>query len=251
MENTIKVPPPRIVVFGVEGSGKRTQLKHLSNKYGLPIVSIRRILDNNQTGRTSEPDAIEGDTTKEGDSLHDASSVGSSLIQEALAASTYSGCIIEGDSSVADLTSILIATNLHPTVAINLNVNSSHFKMPNDGVGFPWHQDIQHRDKKPGDWENLNGKGSYVQTLTCLDDMSRDNGPVMFIPYSGKKGKLDFKGAADYSDTEYEEFPKKKNEHFDESKAVAVEAFHRLGRLAAEIQLGVHIIFNQRHLVAV
>ena len=103
-------------------------------------------------------------------------------------------------------------------------INQAHFKVPHDGVGFPWHQDIQHRDKKPGDWTDVHGRGSYVQTLTCLDDMTKDNGPVMFIPYSGKKGKLDFKGAPDYSGTEFEEFPKKKNEHFDETKAVAAEA---------------------------
>lgn len=84
-------------------------------------------------------------------------------------------------------------------------INQAHFKMPGDGVGFPWHQDIQHRDKKPGDWKDVSGKGSYVQTLTCLDEATPDNGPVLFIPGSHKKGRLKFTGA-DYSGSVYEEF---------------------------------------------
>ena len=30
---------------------------------------------------------------------------------------------------------------------------------------------------------------------------------------------------------------------------LAVEALHRLGRVAAEVQLGVHVVFDQRYLV--
>ena len=102
-------------------------------------------------------------------------------------------------------------------------INQAHFKVPNDGIGFPWHQDIQHRDKKPGDWKDVNGRGSYVQTLTCLDEMTEANGPVMFIPHSGKKGRLDFKSSPDYSGTEYEE-SHGKYEAFDESKSVTGKA---------------------------
>lgn len=58
----------------------------------------------------------------------------------------------------------------------------AHFKMPGDGVSFDWHQDIQHRDKGPGTWRDLNGRGSYVQTLLAVDDMRADNGPLQFVP---------------------------------------------------------------------
>jgi ectoine hydroxylase-related dioxygenase (phytanoyl-CoA dioxygenase family) len=58
----------------------------------------------------------------------------------------------------------------------------AHFKMPHDGVAFDWHQDIQHRDKGPGTWADLNGRGSYVQTILLIDDMTQSNGPLQFIP---------------------------------------------------------------------
>jgi ectoine hydroxylase-related dioxygenase (phytanoyl-CoA dioxygenase family) len=58
----------------------------------------------------------------------------------------------------------------------------AHFKMPGDGVSFDWHQDIQHRDKGPGTWRDVNGRGSYVQSLLLVDDMRVDNGPLLFLP---------------------------------------------------------------------
>ena len=64
----------------------------------------------------------------------------------------------------------------------------AHFKLPGDGVSFDWHQDIQHRDKGPGTWRDINGRGSYVQTITLIDDMTEDNGPLQFIPRSAVRG---------------------------------------------------------------
>jgi ectoine hydroxylase len=60
----------------------------------------------------------------------------------------------------------------------------AHFKMPNDGVAFDWHQDIQHRDKGNGTWRDVNGRGSYVQTILLVDDMNEENGPLEFVPES-------------------------------------------------------------------
>lgn len=78
----------------------------------------------------------------------------------------------------------------------------AHFKMPNDGVAFDWHQDIQHRDKGPGTWTDVNGRGSYVQSLLLVDDMRPDNGPLQFIPQDAvlldDKGRLP-PGHDDYS----------------------------------------------------
>jgi ectoine hydroxylase-related dioxygenase (phytanoyl-CoA dioxygenase family) len=59
----------------------------------------------------------------------------------------------------------------------------AHYKMPNDGVAFDWHQDIQHRDKGNGTWRDVNGHGSFVQTILLVDDMTEENGPLEFLPF--------------------------------------------------------------------
>lgn len=71
-------------------------------------------------------------------------------------------------------------------------LNQAHFKRPRDGVLFDWHQDIQHRDKGEGTWTDVNGSGSFVQTLLVLDEMTPDSGPLLFIPGSSKWGRVDF-----------------------------------------------------------
>jgi Phytanoyl-CoA dioxygenase (PhyH) len=60
----------------------------------------------------------------------------------------------------------------------------AHYKMPNDGVAFDWHQDIQHRDKGNDTWRDITGRGSYVQTILLVDDMTEENGPLEFMPMS-------------------------------------------------------------------
>lgn len=81
-------------------------------------------------------------------------------------------------------------------------LSQAHFKRPNDGVIFGWHQDIQHRDKGAGTWDDINGTGSYVQTLIVLDEMTADSGPLLFIPGSSQWGRVDF-GEHDYDDPDY------------------------------------------------
>jgi ectoine hydroxylase-related dioxygenase (phytanoyl-CoA dioxygenase family) len=63
----------------------------------------------------------------------------------------------------------------------------AHFKMPNDGVAFDWHQDIQHRDKGPGTWRDVTGRGSFVQTLLLVDDMVPENGPLEFVAHDAAR----------------------------------------------------------------
>ncbi len=77
----------------------------------------------------------------------------------------------------------------------------AHFKRPHDGVVFGWHQDIQHRDKGNGTWHDANGRGSFVQTLIVMDDMTPDSGPLKFIPGSSRWGRVDF-GHHDYDDAD-------------------------------------------------
>ncbi|HKQ60694.1 MAG TPA: phytanoyl-CoA dioxygenase family protein [Candidatus Polarisedimenticolaceae bacterium] len=72
---------------------------------------------------------------------------------------------------------------------MNQLINQAHFKLPGDGVEFPWHQDSTHR-RYGTEWVDLNGRGSYVQTVTALDDVDADNGPLRLIPGSCKRGHL-------------------------------------------------------------
>lgn len=81
-------------------------------------------------------------------------------------------------------------------------LSQAHFKRPNDGVIFGWHQDIQHRDKGGGSWRDVNGNGSFVQTLIAIDAMTADSGPLQFIPGSCRWGRVDF-GDHDYDDPGY------------------------------------------------
>ena len=99
-------------------------------------------------------------------------------------------------------------------------LNQAHFKRPNDGVIFGWHQDVQHRDKGNGTWQDINGVGSFVQTLIVIDEMTPDSGPLQFIPGSSAWGKVDF-GDHDYDDPRYA--PRKPPE-FRECDAVTIEA---------------------------
>jgi len=96
----------------------------------------------------------------------------------------------------------------------------AHFKRPGDGVVFGWHQDIQHRDKGGDTWQDLNGIGSFVQTLIAIDAMTADSGPLQFVPGSSKWGRVDF-GAHDYDNPNYES---QRPPLFDENDAVTVLA---------------------------
>ena len=70
-------------------------------------------------------------------------------------------------------------------------INQAHFKLPGDGVSFPWHQDSSHRRYGQSEWNDVNGRGSYVQTIVALDEVTEDNGPIELIPGSCRLGHLD------------------------------------------------------------
>ena len=70
-------------------------------------------------------------------------------------------------------------------------INQAHFKLAGDGVEFPWHQDSVHRRHGSADWRDVNGRGSYVQTFTAVDDMTPENGPIEFIPGSCALGHVE------------------------------------------------------------
>lgn len=99
-------------------------------------------------------------------------------------------------------------------------LSQAHFKRPGDGVIFGWHQDIQHRDKGDGQWKDINGRGSFVQTLIVLDKMTTDSGPLQFVPGSTKWGRVDF-GDHDYDDAE---FTPRQPPQFDDADVVTINA---------------------------
>jgi ectoine hydroxylase-related dioxygenase (phytanoyl-CoA dioxygenase family) len=69
-------------------------------------------------------------------------------------------------------------------------VNQAHFKLPGDGVEFRYHQDSYHRRYGTELFTDLNGKGSFVQTLTALDAMDPDNGGLFVVPESHRLGHI-------------------------------------------------------------
>lgn len=81
---------------------------------------------------------------------------------------------------------------------MNQLINQAHFKMPNDGVFFPFHQDSLHRGYGTDAWRDINGKGSYVQIVMGIDEVTMENGPMQFIPGSCRNGHL----GLPYSETE-------------------------------------------------
>ncbi len=74
---------------------------------------------------------------------------------------------------------------------LNQIINQAHFKMPGQKVAFKWHQDSEHRRYGTEMWKDINGEGSYVQTILAIDEMLPENGPLMCIPNSHKHGHLD------------------------------------------------------------
>ncbi len=72
-----------------------------------------------------------------------------------------------------------------------------HYKLPGDTVAFDWHQDCQHRGIGTEDWNDIDGKGSYVQTLMAIDSVTEENGPVIFVPTDTKVGYLGLDKAKD------------------------------------------------------
>jgi ectoine hydroxylase-related dioxygenase (phytanoyl-CoA dioxygenase family) len=70
-------------------------------------------------------------------------------------------------------------------------LNQLHAKYPNDGLEFEPHQDSEHRRYGTPEWNDVDGRGSYIQTVVAIDDSTPENGPLVFYPRSGQRGHLD------------------------------------------------------------
>jgi len=86
---------------------------------------------------------------------------------------------------------LAMASQLLGSREMNHLINQAHFKLPGDGVDFPWHQDSTHRRYGGEEWRDLNRRGSFVQTVTAIDDVTAANGPLQVIPGSCKLGHVD------------------------------------------------------------
>ncbi|MBL4850604.1 MAG: phytanoyl-CoA dioxygenase family protein [Planctomycetes bacterium] len=73
-------------------------------------------------------------------------------------------------------------------------LNQCHFKMPGDGVAFAWHQDSQNRHYGTPDWTDVNGRGSFVQSILAVDATPAESGPLVVYPYSCRAGHLGLSG---------------------------------------------------------
>lgn len=70
-------------------------------------------------------------------------------------------------------------------------ISQAHYKLPGDRVSFPLHQDTENRGYGTLDWVDVNGRGSYVQTLMAIDPMTSQNSPLQVVPGSSRLGHLD------------------------------------------------------------
>jgi len=92
-------------------------------------------------------------------------------------------------------------------------INQAHYKLPGDGVEFPWHQDSVHRRYGTPMWTDVDGRGSFVEMVTAVDPMTVGNGPLRVIPGSHVQGHIPV-------DPDTRRLPA---DHIDESRAVSVQ----------------------------
>jgi hypothetical protein len=67
-------------------------------------------------------------------------------------------------------------------------VQQAHYKLPDDGVSFAWHQDASNRRHGSELWRDLDGRGSFVQLGLAVDPMGPENGGLAFVPGSHRLG---------------------------------------------------------------
>ncbi|MBP9708844.1 MAG: phytanoyl-CoA dioxygenase family protein [Oligoflexales bacterium] len=85
---------------------------------------------------------------------------------------------------------ILPAAQILGSCQLNQLICQAHFKIPGDGVIFPMHQDSENRGYGTADWKDVNGGGSYLQTVLALDPMTEENSPILVWPGSHKQGHV-------------------------------------------------------------
>lgn len=85
---------------------------------------------------------------------------------------------------------VQIAGELLQIDRVEQQINQIHYKKPGSAVAFKWHQDAQHRGIERGTWDDIDGKGSYIQIAIAIDDVTNESGPLGFVPGSNQHGYL-------------------------------------------------------------
>lgn len=85
---------------------------------------------------------------------------------------------------------VAAAAELLGSPAVDQLINQAHIKNPGDGVSFHFHQDSYHRRYGTELFTDVNGKGSFVQTLTAIDPMTPGNGGLLVVPGSHLLGHI-------------------------------------------------------------
>lgn len=67
-------------------------------------------------------------------------------------------------------------------------VQQAHFKLPGDGIGFNWHQDASNRRYGTPLWNDIDGRGSFVQIALAIDPHGAQNGGLQVISGSHQQG---------------------------------------------------------------
>lgn len=107
----------------------------------------------------------------------------------------WAGALEEGLLRVAEDPRLLsVASQLLGSGQVEQLLNQCHFKMPGDGVAFAWHQDSQNRAYGTPDWTDVNGRGSFVQSILTVDPMPAESGPLVVYPRSCQAGHLGLSG---------------------------------------------------------
>ena len=86
---------------------------------------------------------------------------------------------------------VAIVAQLCQTQKLSFHRGICRPKLPGTAAAaFPLHQDSHHRGYGTARWEDVNGRGSFVQTATLIDRMTQDNGPLLFVPGSNQQCHL-------------------------------------------------------------
>lgn len=97
------------------------------------------------------------------------------------------------------------------SIAMDQLICQAHYKLPGDKVSFPLHQDSENRGYGTEDWKDVNGSGSYIQTVVAIDPMDRGNSPLIIEPGSHKQGHLEL-------DKELNRIAYVRSHHFEQLK---------------------------------
>lgn len=89
------------------------------------------------------------------------------------------------DTRITQLASKILGSD-----RMNHLICQAHYKIPGDSVTFPWHQDSENRGYGSEHWSDVNGMGSYVQSVLALDPMTPRNSPLLILPDSHRRGHL-------------------------------------------------------------